>query len=222
MSTIPQPRGPFTEPAPQKKPKGCLFWGCLSAVLVCLLGLGVFGIGAWTVRKRVLGFTETQAAHIPVAQVKPAQARTLQAKARAFDSALKRGRAGTYRFTADDLNALVATAPDLETLRGKAFVTIDGKRLIADTSIPLDQVPGLHGRYINGKVELDVRVRNGRLEVYPLGITVKGKPVPPQLMAAFKTRNLAEQAQADPNFQKALAHIDSLKIENGAVVIRTK
>ena len=218
-----QPRGPFTTPEPpKKKNKGCLFWGCLGAAMICLLVVGAFAIGAWTLRKRVLGFTETQPASIPVAQVGSTQARRLKAKTSTFETALRRGRAGTFRFTDNDLNALVATVPDLEVWRGKAFVTIDGNRLIADASIPLDQVPGMRGRYVNGKVELDVQVRDGRLEVYPLGVTVKGKPLPPQLMAAFKTRNLAEQAQTNPNLRKALAHIDSLKIENGAVVIRTK
>ncbi|NOY80268.1 MAG: hypothetical protein GXP31_04600 [Kiritimatiellaeota bacterium] len=220
MST--PPTSPFTSAPEPKKPKGCLFWGCLGASVICLLGLLAAGLGLKMAHKRVLGFTDATPAAIPVAQVNANQARRIRLKALAFQTALQKGRPGTFRFTADDLNAMIAADKSAESLKGKAFLTIDGNRLIADACLPLDRVPGLRGRYINGKIQLDIQIRNGRLEVYPLDIIVKGKPLPPRLMKVFKTRNLAEQIQADPNVQKALAHIESLEIVNGAVVVKTK
>ncbi len=220
MST--SPTSPFTDASAGKKPRGCLFWGCLAAAIIGLLGIVAVGLGLRAMRKQVLGITDPAPADIPVARVQASQARRIRAKALAFQTALRQGRRGTFRFTADDLNGMIATDKGAQSLRGKTFLTIEGNRLIADACLPLDRVPGLRGRYINGKVELDVQVRNGRLEVYPLDIVVKGKPLPPRLMKVFKARNLAEQFTADPNVRNALAHIESLKVENGAIVVKTK
>jgi len=53
-------------------------------------------------------------------------------------------------------------------------------------------------------------------------LTVRGKPVPEQLMSAIRSRNLADQAIKNPKAAQILQHIEKVTVEDGRVVIESK
>ena len=213
---------PFrTADQPSKKNKGCLFWGCLTAGIAVTLVIGLVIGGTYYVKQKIRSFTDDHPAQIPIAAVSPREKQTLSARVKKIQAAMKRGIRRRFEFSADDLNKLIAISNQTQ-LRGKVFIHIDGDQITADASVPLNQFPGFQGRYLNGRITLDVRVHNGRLEVFPVKIVVKGKSLPENFMAKLKAKNLAEKYDADPNARSVLEKIDSLEVKNGKIVITTR
>ncbi|OGV68772.1 MAG: hypothetical protein A3K19_24190 [Lentisphaerae bacterium RIFOXYB12_FULL_65_16] len=200
---------------------GCLFYGCLTAVTLVLLGAVVGGFIVWKVRSVALGVTDTAPAAVPVASVDDLEARDIQQRTQDLITSLKENRAGEFRFSERDLNALVATVPDAQGIRGKAAFSIQGDRLVTQTSLPLDQVPGMQGRYLNGKFHLDVKCEGGVLEAYVRDIDVKGDPIPQSIKDRIGKINFGQEIYKDPKAADALRSLESISIRDGKLVIRT-
>jgi len=202
--------------------KGCLFWGCLTLVILALLGMAGVGIMVFQVRKLAYSVTDTQPVDIPVAKPNEEEAEELKAKAEGLAEAVEQNRAKTFKFTENELNGLVAVLPDAKVLRGKAAFHIQGDTLQAEASVPLDQFPGMSGRYLNGKLALDVRCENGILEVFAKDVVVKGEPLPQQFREKLAQENLAKEIYNEPKAREALKNIDYIRVEDGKLIIRTR
>ena len=209
-------------PPVQGKKRGCLFWGCLTSAIVAVLVAVVAAVIVFRVKRVVENATSTQPAPIPAATPSPQAARDTQRKTEGFLTALKRNEAGTFNFSADDINNLIATAPGLQDLRGRTFVAIANDRIVADASIPLDQVPGMQGRFLNGRFTLELQFRNGDLAIYARDIQVKGQPLPDLVKAKVETINLAQELYKRPDAVQALKKIDFLEVRDGKLVVRTR
>lgn len=205
----------------QRKQRGCLFWGLVATASACLLAVLCALVAFRYVRGKALEHTDTGPATIPIEQVTPAQARALDRETRGFIQAVDRGQPASIELTAWQLNALIAIAPQFRGLRGKARVSIEDDRVLADTSLSLNAVPGLRGRYLNGRVELHVRVRSGRLDLDLLGIEAKGKPVPGVVLDLL-SEGLAEEARKRHDVKEVLSRIESLDVREGKVMIRVR
>ncbi|NLG01483.1 MAG: hypothetical protein GX565_15235, partial [Lentisphaerae bacterium] len=102
---------------------------------------------------------------------------------------------------------------------------IDGDRIRGDASVPLDQIVDagfLKGRWLNGSVGLSVSTVAGRLVVFMDELSVRGKPVPEQMMRMLRTKNLAEKALENPKAAPVLRRIESVRVEDGRIVISAK
>ncbi len=210
---------------PQKRRRSCFFFGCLTGI-VCLVAILIaFLIGLHQFKKMLAGFTDTQPMPLPVSQMPRDQADKLMNRVNAFRDAVRAGKtAEPLTLTADELNALIATDPDLGPLKGKLYVTIDGSLLKAQVSLPLDEA-GLRifrGRYLNGEATLRASLQNGVLQVTPDNIVVKGKPLPGLYMDKLRTVNLAESFNSQPQIANALSKLQSLSVEGGRLVLGPK
>ena len=210
---------------PPKK-RGCLFYGCLTLVVIALLVV-VVGIAGYFVLKNtterwIRDFTETAPAQIEKAEYTRAQTDAMQARLASFQQALDGGtNVLELILTADDLNALISTQREL---KDKLFVRIDGDQVRGEVSMPLSDLGPLKlkGRYLNAAVTLKVALANGALDVRLQDAQVKGKPLPSMILNEFKKNNLALEFQKDPKAAADIAKFETVQVTNSAVILRNK
>src|SRR4029079_2812956 len=120
-----------------------------------------------------------------------------------------------------DLNVLIQDNPDF---RGHVYVTIPGDKLQGEVSIPLDRlrIPGLSGRYVNGKADLSASMDDRRLTVTLDSLTVNGKPLPQELMNGLRQQNLAENLYKKPENKAALRNLESVHVADGKIVLKAR
>ena len=205
----------------QPKRRGCVFWALTVAAAGFALAVLCVFLAFRHVRRKVLEHTDTEPVKVPVEEVTPAQARALDKETTGFIQALERGEAASLELTAQQINALIATAPQLRDLRGKVHVSIDGDRLVTDASIPLDAVPGMAGRYLNGRVELGIRVQAGELDLDLFGIAVKSRPVPKAILEPL-AQSMVQEARKRQDVRDTLARVERLEVRDGRVIIRAR
>lgn len=105
----------------------------------------------------------------------------------------------------------------------KIYVGIDGDRLTGEASIPLEEFGSLFkGRWLNGSASFSVSTITGRLVGFIDTLSVRGKPVPDSFMRAIRSRNVAEQASAEPKVAEVLQKLDSVTVRDGQIVIKAK
>lgn len=189
---------------PEKKPKGCLFYGCLTAVILAIVG----GVGGYFLVKYafdkivevVTANTDPTPMELPKSTLPDADYSPLEQRVDAFGQALDAGQATPpLSLTAEEINALIARHPGWDLLRDHVHVQIDGDQLRSDLSIPigdlLGHVPGLgnlKGRYLNGKASLKVACVGDVLVVALQSLTVRGEPVDEEIMRELRKQNLVE------------------------------
>ena len=140
---------------------GCFTKGCLLTIIVLMLlgvGLGTF---AWFFYKSGQAFFTDQPVATRAATPTDEQYQAVLTRLQPFSQAMAEGRAESVELTADDLNTLIARAPQLAPLRGQAFVEIVKGQMIADISFPVTD-PGPTQYFINARTTLDASFAGGK------------------------------------------------------------
>ena len=214
------------EPREPRKQRGCFFYGCLTLIVVFLLGTIVVGGVSYylyqTYKGFVAAYTDDKPRELPKVQATPEQQKQVDGRVQAFNEKTAAGEpVEPLVLTADDVNALIALRPEL---RNRVYVTIDGDKVTGEVSVPLDELelpllPGLEGRYLNGKATIKVALINDQLVVTLDGLEVRGQAVPEEVMKQLRTKNLAEQFNQDPKTREALSKYESIRVEDGKIII---
>jgi len=191
--------------------KSCLFIGCISLVVLALIAVILTGVGINFLVKK--GTSEAPA-ELPEYESKEGECDALQARFTAFE---KEG--GTLALTADDLNAAIACNPDLEILKGKAWIKIEDDQLVVDGSFPLTAIIGFRDRYFNGTLSLHVHKDAGDLEIYFTDIDIEGHTLPQEFIDMFSGQNMAKDLKDSPELDAFLDKMESIEIKDGQVVL---
>jgi hypothetical protein len=177
--------------APPPKRLGCFARGCLillgfGVVLAIAGSLGIYW-GSRHYSAVVRGMYWLTRAHaivkkpLPVPQYQTSEARinAVQERWRTFEAAARAGQPAQIELTADDINDLITSNPQL---RGRMFVSIVGNRVRLEVSMPLGEFSGWRGYYFNG----DIKILLGQPE--PLAnprlsrVTINNQPLPADLL----------------------------------------
>ncbi len=67
-----------------------------------------------------------------------------------------------------------------------------------------------------------VRLKDGHLRVNAEHLLVKGKPLPRLYMRKIRSQNLAEQVNVDPRASMALESLETVRVEDGKLLIIPK
>lgn len=224
---------PLADGAPERKKRGCLFYGCLIVlIMTVILGVGM-GVGVWyvakTLRAALEQFTDTAPIAINKSTMSDGDYTALEARVAAFGEALKAGRVPEpLVLGADDLNALLARNPSMSTWKDRVEVMLEGGQVRARVSMPLDQfgetplLKALRGRYLNGEAALEVGMVGGQLDVRMRSLQVKGQGMPAEVMQALSQQNLAEAANQDPGKAAFLQKLGVLSVKDGQLVVAPK
>lgn len=203
---------------PKRFPWGCLIGGCLTVVLVMVIGAGAVG---YTVYSYYIGqvnkYTSAEPVEIPKVEKSKEESDAIKKRIEDFKTALQRDESPEpFVLTGDEINALISGENEL---KGKMYVTIADGEITAQASIPTDMIPGGKGRYFNGRMSLKPSLENGVLIVTLDDAEVNGEPLPSQFLDPIRKENLAKDAYKDAKSAEFLRKFESLKIENDKIIL---
>jgi hypothetical protein len=213
----------------RRKPRGCLFYGCLVAIVLAVIAAILLGVGI-TFFYRALGnfvneYGEDAPRPVTVAELPVGELAALKARVADFEEGLELNRATEpLELTAAEVNALIDANPDF---KGIVAFNFANDKIRGDISFPLDRIsifgkPLFPGKYINGTADFDVRIDNGLLLVTIDAITVKGKPVPEDFMSKVRVENLAKDSAGEPANAKLIAQLELIEVKGGKLRIVPK
>jgi len=209
--------------APVKK-RGCFFYGCITAIVLAVVGALVIGLGTYFGARylinKAMPYTDDAPTPLPPVEMAEADRASVRERFQAFRSAIDTDTpTEPLVLTADEINALIE---ENEEMKGRVHVDLEGDKIRGQVSIPLDAVPGFKGRYLNGVGVLKVGLFNGVLVVTADSLEVKGKPVPEEFMTSLRQRNLAESATRDPDNAEQIRKLESVEVKDGKLIITPK
>lgn len=197
--------------------------------------LGVYFGTRQAVRYAIENYTTNAPTTIPHLQIPVQQQRSLaNALARQFEAAANHQGPAEIVIDEQQLNSLVAQAPDLRAYDRHVYLQPDGNDLKAFISLPLDQFKpwqefarrmggtNYTGRYLNGIAYLDLSLTNGLLKIAPKKMVLNAKTLPDQFLKQFPWEAITHPINEDTNFQSALQRVESIEVENGKVRIKLK
>ncbi len=212
--------------APPAKKRGCLFWGCLTVGIVCLIGAVAAVVIVRSFTSKVKRFVASEPAEIRVFEPTAEQAAAVREKWKGFAAAALKGDTASFSFSEDDLNAVVAMeGSPLAELKGKAYFSMAGDRLSAEVSMPLAEM-GFPGKYLNGSLGLSIRQADDRVSVYITDVRVNEETLPGPIMKKISgqdllknTDNVTVNTDTGPqqiNVQEQIARfVDTIQISDG-------
>ena len=215
---------------PVKPRRGCLFYGCITGLVLLLLLLVALLFGIRFGMKKLSGlvneYTESTPLTLPTVRISPADIDREKQRWQAFEEALRAQRpSAPLVLTADEINALIASGPDKQSMKGKFYVLLDGDQVRAELSLPLqEQLPWkmVKGRYLNGSGTFNISVQDGVLFVAPRTIEVKGKPVPDMYLQGLRQQNFAQGLANEPNAAAVLRGVQDIQVKDGKLIIVPK
>lgn len=225
MSTPPPVVNPA--PAPDKKPKGCWFYGCLGVAIVCVLGV----VGSiFTVRyayKKVTAalqeYTEAQPTPLPEIALDAGAGRLLEERMKQFLQPAPVADGPTQlSLTGDELNHLMAKGDPSGFFAKGVRLRLEGTNLLAQLSIPMEKLGplSLPGRYLNGEASIGLSYADGRLGVAVNDFKFHGKSLPPELMVALRAADFSKGIQDNPELAKTLSKFQSILIQEGQLLLK--
>jgi hypothetical protein len=206
---------------PPKK-RGCFFYGCLAVIIFALAASLLAYVGYRYLRNQMARFLDTAPVPIETVEISPAERDGLQHRLAAFKEAMDSQKIPReLALTARDLNALIATTPEL---KGKLFAMIDNGRIKGRISLPLENFGPfkLKGKYLNGIATFNASLQDGTLNVTIEQVEVKGQPLPAWILGKVRAQNLAQGLQSDPRSAPTIQKLESLRVVNDVVVLKNR
>ncbi len=209
-----------------KRRKGCVFYGCLSLLVLFVVGLLAVYIGAQIgLRKLAANYTSKTPLEIPKVVQTSSDLAALEERILNFiKSADQRAASGPFELSAKELNGLVQTKqPALEAL-GNFAIELAPSEVRAQMSIPLDSLgrSAFKGRFLNGEIILGIALTNDALNFEVKSFTVKGKPLPAILVAQFQSKAFLASVNDNPEVQKLASRLEKIEIKEGSVLLWSK
>lgn len=203
--------------------------GCTSGCLLFLLAAGFLGYLAYLKTKEAIGgaldqFSSTTPIVFLAPEVEEGTINDVVARFDAFREVLESGgEAEPLHLSGEDINILIYHHPDWEPLTDKTAVRIEDDQIMAEVSIPLDDLlPMFQGRFLNGEASIRLQLEDGYLEGFIQSLWFNGTESPPELIQELQWKNLFEEAQQDPEFQRMIEQLESIRVEEGVLIIVPK
>jgi hypothetical protein len=208
------------------KPRKDIFkYGCLAGLVLLLMIVlgGLFGL--YYAKKMFKDFTDSKPAVLPEVRMSRAEIQKIQQRIDNFRQAVRMGKpTEPLKLTSDEINALIATDPDLSALKGKLFVKLSGNEVEGQLSVPMESVglPLFRGRYLNGTGTFNIGLHNGQLRLHISSFEAKGRRVPKVYMDQIRKENLASGINQEPRAAAALDWLKEITVEDGKLVLVPK
>lgn len=202
----------------------CALWGCAGLVVLSIFGVIIVSVSLKLIFNNLRDtYTDDTAIELPRVDLENAE----------IDGLIERVDTYYENLTIDDplapftiseveLNALIQNHPEMEKFSEIIYVTLEGDLLNGQLSYPLDEVPGLSGRYFNGHASFELVFENNNLNIYLAGAEVNGDPIPEDVIAEIRKENLANELYGEADIREVLNRIDNIEIRDGSIIITPK
>lgn len=165
----------WIEPPPPQRGLGCFAKGCLIIIVFFILLGAAFVAGTYVAVRYLRGeYFPTAHAQLPARATTEEEEATVQARWDTFEKAAREHKPARIEFTADDINALIASD---STLRGNAFVTIENNVARLQMSVPISHSRWLKGHYLNAECAIQSAPDGDPADARITGIVINGRPV---------------------------------------------
>ena len=215
-----------------KEKKGCFYYGCITAVVLSLIAIVSIYIGVnyavKTMREYVENYTESSPIEFEEDKLSYEEFQVIRGKLKNFFSSLESGTLTEsekqIKISVDQINSLIAREKELEEFRDKLRIDIQNGKLIGKVSLDLGElgIPGLKGKYINGKGRFKIGIEKGELIVIPEDLKVGGKDLPEALRNGIKNKNIATNTNEKSKNKKLINKLSRIEIEDNMIVIEAK
>jgi hypothetical protein len=206
--------------------RGCFFYGCVISSVLTVLLIIALAVLAFVGMRWFSGFVDEWTSptpdELPTAQASDEERAAVRDRVSGFRKALEEGSAvDPLVLTGDDLNALIEENPDL---KGRLFARVDGDKLKAKISLPLEKlkIGMLRGRYLNGEAELKASLSEGILVVTLEKLEVNGKSPPERFISELRKQNLAKDAYDNPRNAELIRRFESLEIKDNRIILKPR
>jgi hypothetical protein len=209
-------------PVPEKKGRGCFFYGCLTmAALFVVFCIVAFVAVRW-IKKEIATYTDPAPIQLPVVEMSDKEFQALDQRVKAFSDAMSKALPGTtLTLTEREINALVARTPELKQAAGMVYIGFTNDQVRAQLSIPLQRIkPIAKGRFFNGEATFNLSLKNGVLIVTLDQASVKGVALPETFMKEARKENLAKDAYKKRENAEMLGKLESIEVVNDTIVIK--
>jgi hypothetical protein len=208
--------------AEKKKRPGCLFYGCLTLIILVLLIAGLSGYGLLRLKDKALSYTDNAPITFDRVALSEERVQAVQEKIAGFSEAVKEDDgAGHLTLSEDEVNALINSYSLFEKHGGGIKVSFENEQIEGVVSLPLKGLPlgFAEGRYLNGSATFNVWCEDGLLIVTMDSLEVKGKEVPDFIMNEIRKTNLAKDLYKDVAQAKMLKRLRRVAVKDGKLVI---
>ena len=208
------------------KGRGCFFYGCLTLVIVFVVGaIGLYFGTRYAINRIVAQYTSAAPMPVPKVAGTPAEIQGVQDRFKAFADALKSGQpAEALSLSEKDLNLLINNVRDAAQFKDAIYVGIVSNKLKGTLSLPLENLglrwKSLRGRYFNGIAEVKASLQDGVFMVNLDALEVNGTPVPEQVMVGIRSQNLAKDLYKDAQSVEFLKKLETIVVDDGRVLVK--
>lgn len=218
------PKEPPVSYEPPRRGLGC-WWTCLIVAVVALVvavaaaTLIALGVRRF-IRSTIDQYTDPTPIAIEVVELPEDQLTALQDRVQAFEDILRDPdeQAATLTLNSDELNGLINADPEA---RGKVHLEILDDKIRGKASVPLSSFGSLlKGRYFNGEVTFRLAWENDQLDVRIDEALFKGQPLPEEIQAELKDKNLLEDQDVEQ--LKRLRGLEKIVVKDGTITLIAK
>ena len=200
---------------------GCVI---LSAILIVFGGLVIlYTVVALYQNRMISGFTDELPVQRPVANPTSADIDTVARKLKQLESAAKENRLEQVRFTAGDLNVLIASQKLLADFRGQTHIArITASGIEAEMSQPMRKgFPGGR-RYLNALFILQPELRRRTVHFQVIDIRVPGRQVPRKFVEGYAGLEFFRLDPKHDNLGPVMSKLGRVCAEEGVLVVETR
>jgi len=198
-----------------------------TVVLLVLVGLGGM---FYQQRRSLVAMGMEQPLEVPIYQPTEEEARAVDRKLTELAEAIRQGEARTVAFTADQLNTLVATRPELAPARGRVVVRLKRNEVEVEGSVKfaLLEVPFMGERYLAGTVTVRPEIVKDKLRLTVLSMQPRQGKMLPEIQTLMERRDwlarlrLAREPARRRAFQQFEAALAELAVRDGLLLVRTR
>jgi hypothetical protein len=217
---------------PEPRRRGCLFYGCVVAIVASVLLALALALGAFLAYRTVMRYrdvyTATAPVELPRLALGEADRERAVARMTAFRDAVEAGEAvPPLILRSDDLNALIQQSP---RLKDRVYLTLEGDKIKAKVSFPLAEIKDFsltRGRYLNGEAEVKAAVKDGALSLEFVSMVADGKELPESVRDVLSASDIMldggpdddEMDEEGRRTRSFLRRIASIEVEDGAMIV---
>lgn len=195
-------------------------WWIIGGSVAGVILLAVLAVVMWLLHERS-ELTDENAQTVPTVQVSDAEKRQLLPKYMKLRKGVQQNKTVEEELTSEQLDQLIAAVDEFAGCRGRLSLKLDGEYILATVSVPLQDVPFLDGRYLNGTLKLKGEVSEGKLELRLIeGKTANGKAYPEWLVAKVNEKLAGKNLPQLLNSQWA-KQLRTLSVLDGKLKLKT-
>ena len=204
---------------------GCLLWGCVTTVVLGLIGVLFTVLVVNKVVDAAMGILDDKPAEFTLPEPTEADLASAKEKGEGLNDAVEKGTGGRFALSEGELNALISEALKESQMKGfKARVQIADGKLTGEISLPVEEIlPQIKNKYLNGEATFQIRKTSAkdRLQVNVVDLKVKGETVPDEILNEIKAVNMVDEVYVNPQNKEArdiLDKIQTIEVDGDRIV----